>query len=98
MAVTTDAAKADKALNLCSRAASACDLIMSGIEQLAALKAEKESSGLNLTAAETEAALAASSLKHANGDNFNSVLGGGATLKTWMEDQFLDDVFQAVRP
>jgi hypothetical protein len=88
----------DKALNLCSKLQSAADLIMKGLEQLAQLKDEKESSGLDLTDAAVEAALAASALKHANGDNFNNVITSGAAIKAWMESQNHDDILHTVRP
>lgn len=94
MAVVTT----DKALNLCSRLAVAADQLMQAIEQLAALKAEKEASGLDLTAAALQTALAASALKHANGDDFNNVLTSGAAIKTWMEQNFHNTNLDKVRP
>lgn len=88
----------DKALNLCSRLMAASIQLMDAVALFAALKDEKESAGLTLTAAAIEAAIAASTLKHANGDAFNAVIGSSAALKTWLEQNFHDDNFQKVRP
>jgi len=89
----------DKALNLCSRLMSAADQLMGAVEQLAALKNEKESSGLDLTAAAVETALGASpALKHASGTNFNNVITSGAAINAWLEAEFHDDIMQSVRP
>ena len=87
----------DKAKNLCSRLMAAATKVMEGTEELANLKDEKESAGLDLTDEEVEAALAASDLKHAEGADFNNVISSGAALKTWLEGAFHDDVFQKVR-
>jgi hypothetical protein len=87
-----------KAINLCSRLADAADRLMIAVEDLANLKDEKESSGLVLTAAAVEDALATSSLKHASGANFNSVISSGAAIKSFMETNFHDDVLAQVRP
>ena len=87
----------EKALNMCSRLAIAANQLMEAVETLNALKEEKESAGLNLTAAAVEAALAASSLKHASGTNFNNVISSGAALNTWLTTNFHDDIFDTVR-
>lgn len=92
-----------KALNLCSRLQNAANKLMQGVEELAALKAEKEAAGLILTAAPVEAAIAGtaqnpSSLKHASGGDFDLVVSSGASLKTWLEANNHDDVFSKVRP
>jgi hypothetical protein len=88
----------EKALNICSRLVTASDRLMQSVSELAALKDEKESSGIDFTAAAVESALSESSLKHADGAAFNGVLSSGATLKTWLETNFHDDNFQKVRP
>lgn len=87
-----------KALNLCSRLMTAAEQVMQGVEELHALKNEKESSGIDFTAQDVEDALAASSLKHTEGDHWNAVLTSGDALKTWLETNFHDDNFQKVRP
>ena len=92
-AITTD-----KALNICSRLQNAADALMGAVEELSALKDEKESSGIDLTVAAVVTALENSSLKHATATNFNNVISSGAALKTWLETNFHDDIFQAVRP
>lgn len=87
-----------KALNICSRLMNATNSLMQAVEELYNLKNEKESAGLDLTAAAVESAISASSLKHANGTDFNNVISSGAALKTWLETNFHDDVFDKVRP
>lgn len=87
-----------KALNICTRLMNASDLLMRAVADLAALKDEKESSGIDLTAAAVEAAIANSDLKHADGDAFNAVITSAAALKSWLETNFHDDNFQKVRP
>jgi hypothetical protein len=71
---------------------------MSYIEALSDLKGEKEGSGLNLTDASIEDALAASSLKHASGTDFNNVLTSGAAVKAFIVDNFHSTNFDKVRP
>ena len=88
----------DKALNICSRLQNAADALMGAVEELSALKDEKESSGIDLTVAAVVTTLENSSLKHATATNFNNVISSGAALKTWLETNFHDDIFQAVRP
>jgi hypothetical protein len=88
----------DKALNLCTRLADAANRLMIAVEDLANLKDEKESAGLTLTAAEIEAALDASSLKHADGTDFDNVISSGAAVKTFLVTNFHDDIFAKVRP
>lgn len=87
----------DKALNLCSRLQSAANGVMQAVEQLSVLKDEKESSGVDFTAQALEDALGTSVLKHTEGNDWNNVLSSGAALKTWLEANFHDDVFQKVR-
>ena len=88
----------NKALNICTRLMQAADQVMQATEELYNLKNEKESAGLDLTAAAVESAISASSLKHANGTDFNNVISSGAALKTWLETNFHDDVLSKVRP
>jgi hypothetical protein len=88
----------DKALNLCTRLMAAATKVMEGVEELARLKDEKESAGVDFTAAPVETALSGSALKHANGTDFNNVLSSGAALKGWLETNFHDDILQKVRP
>lgn len=88
----------DKALNLCSKLMQAADDLMNAIERLSDLKDEKESSGLDLTSTAIEDALDASSLKHADGNDFNNVISSGAAIKTFMVSNFHDDVLSKVRP
>ncbi len=88
---------AKKAVYLCTRLMSASDKLMQAVYELDLLKTEKESSGLDLTSAAIEAALA-ESLPHCDGTLFNSVLSSTAALKTWLESNGHDDNFQKVRP
>jgi Tfp pilus assembly protein PilX len=88
----------DKALNLCTRLMAAAGALMDAVEELQNLKDEKESSGVDFTAAAVETALGTSVLKHANGTDFNNVLSSGAAAKTWLETNFHDDIFDKVRP
>jgi hypothetical protein len=94
------ATEVDKAMNICSRLMEAADRLMTAVEDLANLKSELERSGLDLTddGGLVNAALAASSLKHATGTHFENVVSSGATLKTWIETEFHADNFQRVRP
>ena len=88
----------DKALNLATNLIDAADQLMTAVFKLDALKAEKESSGVDFTAAAVEAALAAStSLRHVDGTALNNVITSGAATKTWLEQNFHDDNFQKVR-
>lgn len=87
----------DLALNLCTRLQSAAEGIMRGVEDIDRIKNQKESAGVDLTSEDVETALAGSSLKHADGDAFNSVLTSGAAIKAWMEANFHDDNLQKVR-
>jgi hypothetical protein len=89
-----------KALNLCSRLSDAADRLMRAVEDLSNLKDELESSGVDLTDAGglVDAALAASSLKHATGVDFENVVSSGAAIKAAMTAAFQDDVMQRVRP
>lgn len=90
--------KVDKSLNLCTKLMQSASKVMEAVEELQRYKDEKESAGLNLTDAAFETALETSTLKHATGTNFNNVLSSGAALKTWIEANFHDDIFDAVRP
>jgi hypothetical protein len=85
------------ALNLCTQLQAAAESIMRGVEDIARLKDQKESAGVDFTAAGVEAKLAASSLRQADGNAFNSVISSGAATKTWLEANFHDDNFQKVR-
>lgn len=88
----------DKALNLASRLVAASSQLMGAVEQLAALKDEKESSGVDFTVATIQTALGISSIKHVDGAALNSILSSAAALKTWLEANFHDDNFQKARP
>lgn len=88
----------DKALNIASSLVDAADQLMTAVERLAALKDEKESSGIDFTAGAIETALAASALKHVDGAALNGVLSSGAATKAWLESTFNDDNFQKARP
>ncbi|WP_435016699.1 hypothetical protein TA3x_004273 [Tundrisphaera sp. TA3] len=85
------------AMNLCTKIQTAADEIMRGVTSLAALKEQKESAGVDFTAVAFETALSNSTLKHANGDAFNSVISSGTLLKAWLEENYHDDNFQKVR-
>lgn len=94
MAVNTN----NKALNICTEIMAAAEALMGAVEALSALKDEKESSGLNLQAAEFQTILENSPLAHASGLDFDNVLTSGAAIKTFMVSNFHDDILQKVRP
>lgn len=85
------------ALNLCTQLQAGAEAIMKGIEAIDRLKGQVESAGIDLESPEVEAALAASSLKHAAGADFVAVLGTGAATKAWLEENWHDDILQKVR-
>ncbi len=88
-----------KALNLATDLMNACDALMNALERLNDLKDEKESAGVDFTAAAVESALTASAtLKHIDGNSLNNVLTSGAALLAWMVSNFHDDNLQKVRP
>lgn len=99
MAVITPG-QVPKALNLCSRLMDAADRLMIAVEDLANLKDELESSGIDLTDDDdlVDEALADSALRHATATNFENVVSSGDALKSWLETNFHDDNFQRVRP
>src|SRR5262245_53211616 len=97
---TITSGQVPKALNICSRLMDAAERLMIAIEDLANLKDEKESAGIDLTddGGLVNAALLESSLSHATGTNFENVISSGAAIKSFMETNFHDDVLQMVRP
>lgn len=87
-----------KALNIASDMVSACDQFMSALETLAALKAEKESAGIDFADAAFLTALENSSIKHLDAAILNAVLSSTETTKVWLETNFHDDNFHQARP
>ena len=86
-----------KAMNLCSRLQVAASDLMSAVERLAALKDEKESSGIDFTTAPIETALD-TAFPHTDGVDWNNVLTSGAAINTFMVGANHDDILQKVRP
>lgn len=89
-----------KGLNICSRLMDAASRLMVAVENLANLKEELESSGVDLTDAGglMAIALSNSNLKHASGVDFENVVTSGAAIKNFMVTNFHDDILQKVRP
>lgn len=86
----------DKALNLATRVVAASELLMRAMEQLVALKDEKESAGIDFVAFDTDYA-ATEGLKHVDGARLNNVLSSTAAVQTFLTTNFHDDIFQAAR-
>ena len=88
----------EQALNICSGLIQASEDLMNALERLIVLKDRKEGAGLDLTSNAIEAAIAASGIKHVNGDIMNSVLGSGAAVMAFVKDNFHSTNFDKARP
>ena len=88
----------DKAVNICTDLMNGANAFMEALEALLAKKAEKEGTGIDLTAAAVETALDNSDLKHADGVDFNNVMATAAAIKTFMDGGGHTGVFDKVRP
>lgn len=88
----------EKAVNLARALVVHCDALMNALDQINAIKSEKESSGVNFADAANEAAYAAlTDLKHVDGTVLNNVLTSGAAILAWMVAEFHDDNIQKAR-
>lgn len=85
----------DKAVSIANKLAELSERIMRVIEESSALKDEKESSGIDLTA--FNKVYEAGSLRHVDGNRLNNAISSFIALKSWAETNFHDDNWQQLR-
>lgn len=86
-----------KVLNMCTRLQEAVIQLMTALDDLAELRAEKEASGLDFNEAAQLAAIQAA-FPYTDGNMWNNVLTSEAAVNAFVKDNFHSTNFDKVRP
>lgn len=85
----------DKAMKIGRKLVELSDRLMKVMEEARAVKDEKESSGIDLTA--YNVIYADNDLRHVDGTNLNNCISSFAAFETWATTNFHDDIWQTAR-
>lgn len=99
----TGTALVDKTMNMASRLGGLADTLITTLDALVNLLAEKEAAGLDFNDPDFVAALATSANKHMTPDALNNSIGNAKVIYDAMKaggtlNANTDDSFQALRP
>lgn len=85
----------DKAMKIGRKLVDLSGRMMEVLEEARAIKDEKESAGIDLTA--FDAVYLTNDLRHVTGNNLNNCISSFAATETWVTTNFHDDIWQTAR-